>query len=117
MINAWSDALDFSVPEPLRSFAWQVELDTAEPGAAGRRSTGHRRAADRALADAAARPWSRRFWTVQPLDTVSPIISARVLSALGEVLGDDLDEFRDVEVQMKRFSPIHGLSSRIELIA
>jgi len=36
MINAWSEPLHFSVPEPLRSIAWQVEVDTAEPDAAGR---------------------------------------------------------------------------------
>ena len=36
MINAWSEPVDFSIPEPLRDTAWQVEVDTAQPDAAGR---------------------------------------------------------------------------------
>ena len=36
MINAWSEPIDFSVPEPLRGSAWRVEVDTADPGTAGR---------------------------------------------------------------------------------
>jgi isoamylase len=36
MINAWSEPIDFSIPEPLRGSAWRVEVDTADPGTAGR---------------------------------------------------------------------------------
>jgi isoamylase len=36
LLNAWWDPLDFSVPEPLRSLGWQIELDTAEPAALAR---------------------------------------------------------------------------------
>ena len=36
MINAWWDPLDFNVPESLRGLAWQIEIDTADPAAAGR---------------------------------------------------------------------------------
>jgi isoamylase len=36
MMNAWWEPLDFSVPEPLRTLGWRIEVDTNEPGAAGR---------------------------------------------------------------------------------
>src|SRR5450755_1724088 len=36
MLNAWWEPLDFSVPEPLRGLGWQIEIDTAEPGASSR---------------------------------------------------------------------------------
>ena len=36
MLNAWSEPIDFSIPEPLRGSAWHVEVDTADPAAAGR---------------------------------------------------------------------------------
>ena len=37
MLNAWWEPMDFSVPEPLRDLAWQIEIDTADhAGAAGR---------------------------------------------------------------------------------
>ena len=36
MFNAWWEPIDFSVPESLRSLGWQVEIDTADPEAAGR---------------------------------------------------------------------------------
>ncbi len=36
MFNAWWEPLDFSVPASLRDVAWQIEVDTADPTAAGR---------------------------------------------------------------------------------
>ena len=36
LVNAWWEPLDFTVPESLRAVAWQVEIDTADPAAAGR---------------------------------------------------------------------------------
>jgi isoamylase len=36
MLNAWWEPLEFAVPESLRDLAWQVEIDTAKPSAAGR---------------------------------------------------------------------------------
>ncbi len=33
--NGWWE-LDFTVPEPLRAIGWQIEVDMAGPGAAGR---------------------------------------------------------------------------------
>jgi len=36
MFNAWWEPLDFSVPASLRDLAWQIEVDTADPTAAGR---------------------------------------------------------------------------------
>jgi isoamylase len=36
MLNAWSQPLDFSIPASLRGTGWQIEVDTAEPGTAGR---------------------------------------------------------------------------------
>jgi isoamylase len=35
MLNAWWEPLDFTIPEPLRELAWQVEVDTDEPDSAG----------------------------------------------------------------------------------
>ena len=35
MLNAWWEPLDFTIPESLRGLAWQVEVDTASPTAAG----------------------------------------------------------------------------------
>jgi len=35
MLNAWWEPLDFTIPESLRGLAWQVEVDTAAPTAAG----------------------------------------------------------------------------------
>jgi isoamylase len=36
MLNAWWEPLDFSVPQSLRGLPWQIEVDTANPAAAGR---------------------------------------------------------------------------------
>ncbi len=36
LLNAWWEPLDFSVPESLRGFGWQIEVDTADPTAAAR---------------------------------------------------------------------------------
>ena len=36
MFNAWWEPLGFSVPASLRELAWQIEVDTADPTAAGR---------------------------------------------------------------------------------
>ncbi len=36
MLNAWWEPLDFSIPVPLRDLSWRVEIDTADPTAAGR---------------------------------------------------------------------------------
>jgi len=36
LMNAWWEPLDFTIPEPVRELAWQVEVDTNSPGAAGR---------------------------------------------------------------------------------
>jgi isoamylase len=36
LINAWWEQLNFTVPEPLRDFSWQVEIDTADPAISGR---------------------------------------------------------------------------------
>ncbi|MGZ4313066.1 MAG: glycogen debranching enzyme, partial [Solirubrobacteraceae bacterium] len=36
MFNAWWEPLGFAVPESLRGYGWVVEVDTAEPSAAGR---------------------------------------------------------------------------------
>jgi len=36
LFNAWWEPLDFSVPESLRGLDWRIEIDTAEPAAAGR---------------------------------------------------------------------------------
>ncbi|MGZ4175441.1 MAG: glycogen debranching protein GlgX [Solirubrobacteraceae bacterium] len=36
MFNAWWEPLGFTVPESLRGYGWVVEVDTAEPSAAGR---------------------------------------------------------------------------------
>ncbi len=35
LINAWWEPLDFSVPTSLRGLRWRIELDTADPPAAG----------------------------------------------------------------------------------
>jgi glycogen operon protein len=35
MFNAWWEPLEFTVPEPLRSASWRLEIDTADPAAAG----------------------------------------------------------------------------------
>ena len=35
MVNAWWEPLDFALPEPLRGLGWRLELDTANPNAAG----------------------------------------------------------------------------------
>jgi isoamylase len=37
MLNAWWDPIDFRVPAPLRDLSWLVEVDTADPGSAGRK--------------------------------------------------------------------------------
>jgi isoamylase len=37
MLNAWWEPLDFSLPESLRDLSWQLEIDTANPGASGGR--------------------------------------------------------------------------------
>ena len=36
MLNAWWEPLDFIVPESLRGLGWRIEVDTADPAAAGR---------------------------------------------------------------------------------
>ncbi|MGZ4664306.1 MAG: glycogen debranching protein GlgX [Frankiaceae bacterium] len=36
MLNGWWEPLDFSVPESLRTLSWRIEVDTADPTAAGR---------------------------------------------------------------------------------
>jgi glycogen operon protein len=36
MLNAWWEPLSFTVPDSWRNLSWQVEVDTYEPGAAGR---------------------------------------------------------------------------------
>jgi glycogen operon protein len=36
MLNAWWEPLEFRIPPPLVGIGWQVEIDTADPGAAGR---------------------------------------------------------------------------------
>ena len=36
MFNAWWEPIDFSVPEALRNLGWHLEIDTAQPAAAGR---------------------------------------------------------------------------------
>ncbi|MGO9754922.1 MAG: glycogen debranching protein GlgX [Solirubrobacteraceae bacterium] len=36
LVNGWWEPLDFTVPEPLGDIGWVIEVDTAEPGAAGR---------------------------------------------------------------------------------
>ena len=36
LFNAWWEPLNFSVPESLRGVAWRIEIDTADPAAAGR---------------------------------------------------------------------------------
>ena len=36
LFNAWWEPLDFSVPGSLRGVAWRIEIDTADPAAAGR---------------------------------------------------------------------------------
>ena len=33
MLNAWWEPLQFAVPESLRNLSWQLEVDTADPGA------------------------------------------------------------------------------------
>jgi isoamylase len=35
MFNAWWEPIDFSVPEALRNLGWQLEINTADPVAAG----------------------------------------------------------------------------------
>ncbi len=35
LLNAWWEPLDFTIPEPLRTLAWVIEVDTATPDAAG----------------------------------------------------------------------------------
>ncbi len=36
LLNAWWEPLEFNVPEPLRDLGWRIEVDTADPSAAGR---------------------------------------------------------------------------------
>ncbi|HVM66714.1 MAG TPA: glycogen debranching protein GlgX [Acidimicrobiales bacterium] len=36
MLNAWWEPLAFTVPEPLRDVGWRIEVDTSDPGTAGR---------------------------------------------------------------------------------
>ena len=36
MLNSWWEPLDFTVPDSLRDLGWRVEIDTADPDAAGR---------------------------------------------------------------------------------
>jgi len=36
MLNAWWEALNFNIPDALRDLGWQIEIDTFDPGAAGR---------------------------------------------------------------------------------
>jgi glycogen operon protein len=36
MLNAWWEPLGFNVPESLRGLDWRLEIDTADPGMAGR---------------------------------------------------------------------------------
>ncbi len=36
LFNAWWEPLDSTVPDPLRSLAWLIEVDTNDPSAAGR---------------------------------------------------------------------------------
>ena len=62
MFNAWWEPIDFSVPEPLRNLGWQLEIDTADPEAAGRVvDTSSCRAGDRTLARGAARHPARHL--------------------------------------------------------
>jgi isoamylase len=35
LLNAWWEPLEFNVPESLRALAWRIEVDTADPAAAG----------------------------------------------------------------------------------
>ena len=36
LVNAWWEPLEFTVPDPLRDLGWRIEVDTADPSAAGR---------------------------------------------------------------------------------
>src|SRR5262249_42947091 len=36
MLNAWWEPLGFTLPQPLRGIDWRIEVDTSQPGAAGR---------------------------------------------------------------------------------
>jgi len=62
MLNAWSQPLDFSIPEPLRTIGWQVEIDTADPHRhrPPRRPIG-RRLTDRPLGHGASRHTAREL--------------------------------------------------------
>jgi len=32
MFNAWWEPLDLTIPDSLRNLAWQIEVDTSDPG-------------------------------------------------------------------------------------
>ena len=36
MLNAWWEPLEFAIPDSLRDLGWQIEVDTFDPGTAGR---------------------------------------------------------------------------------
>jgi glycogen operon protein len=36
MLNAWWEPLEFTIPDSLRDLGWQIEVDTFDPGTAGR---------------------------------------------------------------------------------
>jgi isoamylase len=36
MLNAWWEPLDFTIPSSLRDLSWRIEVDTFDPGTAGR---------------------------------------------------------------------------------